>query len=135
MNGMSLNGYVNFHLYVLNGESLIRWFRWWAVVFFYLLCSSILILTLEKKKPVSEPTKCMLYIQICQMHFLCWILVIFFSFFSFFAFFIYKRLFKIVNIVVQIIFYSNQFHVFRIIIFWSFNISNLIFCVKIKFSN
>lgn len=80
--------------------------------FFTYLCSSILILTLEKKKPVSEPTKCMLYIQILPNAFLCWILVIFFSFFFLFLLSLYKRLFKIVNIVVQTIFYSNQLHMY-----------------------
>lgn len=59
--------------------------------FFTYLCSSILILTLEKKKPVSEPTKCMLYIQILpNAFFMLDFGDIFFIFFSFFAFFIQK---------------------------------------------
>lgn len=135
MNGMSLNGYVNFHLYVLNGERLIRWFRWWAVVFF------LLIMFIHFDSHFREEKTCLwtnkmhaIYTNLPNAFFMLDFGDIFFHFFLFLLS-LYKRLFKIVNIVVQIIFYSNQFHVFRIIIFWSFNISNLIFCVKIKFSN
>lgn len=81
--------------------------------FFTYLCSSILILTLEKKKPVSEPTKCMLYIQILpNAFFMLDFGDIFFIFFFFFLLSLYERLFKIVNIVVQTIFYSNQLHMY-----------------------